>query len=180
MKFYDYIINDGQGNPVPMSNYQGKVVLIVNTATRCGFTPQYKDLEDLYERYNDKGLEIIDIPCNQFGSQAPGSNDEIKTFCELNFGLKFEPMEKADVNGENALPLYTFLKAQKGFEGFGKGMQALKMKALMFAVDRNYKSNSDIKWNFTKFLVDREGNVVGRFEPTGDIKELESKIKELL
>ena len=177
---YDFTVKDRAGNDVSLSEYQGKVLLIVNTATGCGFTPQYKDLEALYEQFHDKGLEIIDIPCNQFGSQAPGTDEEIHEFCTLRYNTKFPQMKKSDVNGENELPLYTFLKSQKGFEGLGKGAAALAVSAMLKLKDNNYASNPDIKWNFTKFVIDREGNVAARFEPTHDMDELKKCIEALI
>ncbi len=180
MKIYDYKLKDIFGNEVSMHDYEGKVLLIVNTATGCGFTPHYKPLEDMYEELHEKGLEIIDVPCNQFKEQAPGSDEEIHQFCKLNYGTQFPQMKKSDVNGENELPLYTYLKSQAGFEGFGKGAKALAMSALLKTVDPNYKNNPDIKWNFTKFVVDREGNVVKRFEPTADMKSVRVFVETLL
>ncbi len=180
MGFYDYSVKDTKGNDIPMSSYEGKVVLVVNTATGCGFTPQYKDLEELYEAYHDKGLEIIDVPCNQFAGQTPGTDEEIHEFCTLKYNTQFPQMKKSDVNGENAAPLFTYLKSQKGFEGFGKGPMALMMSAMLKKIDKDYKNNPDIKWNFTKFLVDRSGNVVERFEPTADMKLVGGKVAELI
>lgn len=177
MSIYDYSVKDRKGNDFSLSNFKGKVVLIVNTATGCGFTPQYKDLEEMYEKYHDKGFEILDIPCNQFGHQAPGSDEEIHEFCSFKYQTKFDQMKKADVNGENELPLYKYLKEQKPFDGFGKGAAATAMKLFRAGVK---KSNPDIRWNFTKFLVDKEGNVVARFEPTHKMEELDKLISELL
>ncbi|MBQ2058426.1 MAG: glutathione peroxidase, partial [Firmicutes bacterium] len=157
-----------------------KVVLVVNTATGCGFTPHYKDLEAIYEKCHDKGLEIVDVPCNQFAGQTPGTDEEIHEFCTLKYNTQFPQMKKSDVNGENELPLYTFLKEQKGFEGFGKGATALKMNALLKTQDKDFKKNSKIKWNFTKFVVDREGNVVARFEPTADMKDVEAYVASII
>ena len=157
MSIYDFIVKDAKGNDVSMSDYKGKVLLIVNTATGCGFTPQYDGLEKLYENYRDNGFEILDCPCNQFGNQAPGTEDEIVSFCQMRFGTKFKQFKKIDVNGESEEPLYTFLKSQK--KGIG---------------------GSKIKWNFTKFLVDRDGNVVGRFGSTTTPEKIEAKIKELI
>ena len=178
--FYDYSVTKRDGSQLPMSSFQGKVVLVVNTATGCGFTPQYKDLEGIYEEFHDKGLEILDIPCNQFAGQTPGTDEEIHEFCTLHYNTEFPQMTKSDVNGENELPLYTWLKQQKGFEGFGKGPKALAMSALLKKIDKDYKNNPDIKWNFTKFVVDREGNVVDRFEPTRDMGELDKLVDSLL
>lgn len=180
MSFYDYTLKNAEGQDVALKDYQGKVVLVVNTATECGFTPQYKDLQAIYEKFQDKGLEIIDIPCNQFGGQAPGNNEEIKGFCEMNFGTKFPQMDKSDVNGENQLPLYGFLKEEKGFKGLGEGEMADLLDDMFKKEDPNYADSDDIKWNFTKFLIDREGNVVERFEPTADMKEVEAAIEKLL
>lgn len=180
MNIYDYSVQDAQGNDVPLSNYKGKVILIVNTATHCGFTPHYKELEDIYEKYHSKGLEIIDIPCNQFGRQAPGSEKEITEFCKLNYNTKFPQMKKSDVNGENALPLYAYLKEQKAFEGFGEGETAQMMDEFIKKIDANYKNNPDIKWNFTKFLISKDGSVVARFEPTVCMSEVEESITKYL
>ena len=180
MSVYEYVLKDGKGNDVSLADYKGKVMLIVNTATGCGFTPQYAPIEEMYEKYHDQGFEVIDIPCNQFAGQTPGTDDEIHEFCTLKYNTKFPQMRKSDVNGANELPLYTFLKSQKGFEGFGKGMKAKAMELMMLKMDRHYKENPDIKWNFTKFLVDREGNVVARFEPTSDMADVENQVKALL
>ena len=169
---YDYTVPDTQGNDIPLSDYKGKVMIIVNTATGCGFTPHYKELEEMYRKYHDKGLEIIDIPCNQFAGQAPGTDEEIHEFCTLKYDTHFPQMKKSDVNGENALPLYAYLKSQAGFEGLGKGPKALAVAAIVKKTDKNYKDNPDIKWNFTKFIVDKEGNVVKRFEPTESMKKV--------
>ena len=180
MAFYDYSVTDRAGNEVPMKQFEGKVVLVVNTATGCGFTPQYKELESLYEQHHEAGFEILDIPCNQFAGQTPGTDEEIHEFCTLKYNTQFPQMHKSDVNGENQLPLYAFLKGQKGFEGFGHGPAALAMSAMLKKIDKDYKNNPDIKWNFTKFLVDRQGNVVARFEPTHDMKEVGKQIEALL
>jgi glutathione peroxidase len=180
MSIYDYKLADGQGNEVSMKDYEGKVMLVVNTATGCGFTPQYKDIEAIYEKFHDQGLEVIDIPCNQFAGQAPESDEEIHEFCQLHYNTQFPQMKKSDVNGENELPLYTFLKSQKGFEGFGKGPKALAMDVMLKKIDKNYKNNSDIKWNFTKFLVNRSGEVVARFEPTQKMADVEEAVAALI
>lgn len=179
-KFYDFRIENGNGETVDLGTFRGKVVLVVNTATGCGFTPQYKDLEKMYESDHEKGLEILDIPCNQFLGQTPGTDEEIHEFCTLKYHTQFPQMKKSDVNGENELPLYTWLKSQKGFEGFGKGPKALAMEVLLKKIDKNYKENPNIKWNFTKFLIDREGNVVARFEPTADMKKVAEAVEKLL
>lgn len=183
--FYDYSVTDQRGNEVKMSDFRGKVVLVVNTATGCGFTPHYEPLEKMYEDLHDKGLEILDIPCNQFAGQTPGTDEEVTQFCTLNYGTKFPQLHKSCVNnnpekGEEELPLYTFLKSQKGFEGFGHGPKAMAMGALLHKIDKNYKSNPDIKWNFTKFLVDRQGNVVARFEPTANMDDVRAAVEKLI
>ena len=180
MSVYDYTLKDRKGNEVSMKDYEGKVLLIVNTATGCGFTPQYKDLEDLYESFHDQGFDIIDVPCNQFAGQTPGTDEEIHEFCTLKYNTQFPQMKKSDVNGENELPLFTYLKSQKGFEGFGHGPVALAMSVMLKKIDKDYKNNPAIKWNFTKFLVDRQGNVISRFEPTEDMKKVKAAVQELL
>ena len=177
---YDFTLKTGLGEDFPLEQNRGKVMLIVNTATGCGFTPHYEPIEAMYEKYHDQGLEVIDIPCNQFRDQAPGSDEEIASFCRMRYKTQFPQMKKSDVNGENELPLYTYLKEQKGFEGFGKGTMALKMNALLMTEDKNFKKNSNIKWNFTKFVVDRDGNVVARFEPTADMADVEKCVASLL
>ena len=178
MQIYDYTVKDRKGNDVPMSNFKGKVLLIVNTATGCGFTPPYEGIEKLYEAYHEQGLEVLDFPCNQFGNQAPGNDEEIHEFCTFKYNTQFDQFKKVDVNGVNQDPLWAYLKSQKGFKGFD-----LKGKILIPIVkkmDPNYKNSSDIKWNFTKFLVDREGNVVERFESTIAPEKIEVIIKELI
>ena len=177
---YDYEVTTGTGEKLSLSDYKSKVILIVNTATGCGFTPHYKDIEAIYEKYHDQGFEVLDVPCNQFAGQTPGTDDEIHEFCTLHYNTKFPQMKKSDVNGENALPLFTYLKEQKGFEGFGKGPKAMAMSVMLSKIDKDYKNNPDIKWNFTKFVVDREGVVVARFEPTADMRKVEECIKALL
>ena len=178
--FYDLSVENPQGEMVSMSDFKGKVVLVVNTATGCGFTPHYKDIEEMYEKFHEKGFEVVDVPCNQFAGQTPGSDDEIHEFCTLKYNTQFPQMKKADVNGENAIPLFKFLKSQKGFEGFGKGPKALAMSAMLKTIDKDYKNNPEIKWNFTKFLVDREGNVVARFEPTEKMENVAKAVEELI
>ena len=164
--FYDYSVTKRDGS--------------VNTATGCGFTPQYKDLESIYEEFHDQGFDILDIPCNQFAGQTPGTDDEVHEFCTLKYHTKFDQMKKSDVNGENALDLYRYLKSQKTFEGFGKGPKAFAMGVMLKKIDPDYQNNAEIKWNFTKFLIDREGNVVRRFEPTADMQEVREAVRELL
>ena len=176
---YDITVKDAEGKEVLLKEYEGKTLLIVNTATGCGFTPQYEALEKLYEQYREQGFVVLDFPCNQFGEQAPGTIEEIKDFCTLKYGTKFPLFEKIEVNGENESPLYTYLKSQKGFEGF-TGERADAMNTMLKKKDKDYASKPDIKWNFTKFLVDKQGNVVARFEPTTGMDEVEKAIRALL
>lgn len=180
MSFYDLSVEAADGSQVPMSNFKGEVVLVVNTATGCGFTPHYEPLEKMYEKYHDQGFEIVDVPCNQFAGQTPGTDDEIHEFCTLKYHTQFPQMKKANVNGEDAIELFKYLKAQKGFEGFGHGPKALAMSALLKTIDKDYKNNPEIKWNFTKFVVNREGEVVARFEPTADMKKVEECVASLI
>ena len=180
MSIYDYSVTTPKGEEISLASYKGKVLLIVNTATGCGFTPHYEPIEKMYEKYHEQGFEVIDVPCNQFNGQTPGTDDEIHEFCTLKYNTQFPQMKKSDVNGENALPLFTYLKSQKGFEGFGKGPMALAMGVMLKKIDKDYKNNPDIKWNFTKFVVDREGNVVARFEPTADMKKVEECVASLI
>ena len=163
---YDFKVKNMDGKEVSLSEYKGKVLLIVNTATKCGFTPQYEDLQALYEKFKDKGLVILDFPCNQFGEQAPGEIADIHDFCTSKYNTTFPQFDKVEVNGENESPLFAFLKSKQGFKGFGNGEQAKFMDEMLKKQDPDYASKSDIKWNFTKFLVDSKGNVVARFEPT--------------
>ena len=180
MGIYDYAVTNAKGEEVSLKTMQGKVIIIVNTATGCGFTPQYKELEEMYEKYHEQGLEILDIPCNQFAGQTPGTDEEIHEFCTLHYNTKFQQMKKSDVNGENALSIYGYLKNQKLFEGFGKGPKALMMNTMLKKIDKDYKNNPDIKWNFTKFVIDRQGEVVARFEPTEKMEDLEACVKKLI
>ncbi len=179
MTIYDFEVKDAEGNTVSLSEYKDKVLLIVNSATECGFTPQYNQLTEIYNEFKNDGFIILDFPCNQFGNQAPGTATEIKEACRLNFLVEYPIFDKIDVNGENEDPLYTYLKEEQPFKDItGKG--AGKLKLVVKAKDWDYKNNNDIKWNFTKFLVNREGNVVNRFEPTEDLDDIKDEIKKLL
>ena len=180
MGFYDLKVTARDGSEVSLSDYRGKVVMVVNTATGCGFTPHYEPIEKMYEDLHDQGFEVIDVPCNQFAGQTPGTDEEIHEFCTLKYHTQFPQMKKADVNGENAIELFKYLKSQKGFEGFGKGAKALAMGLLLKKIDKDYKNNPEIKWNFTKFIVDRNGNVVARFEPTADMKDVRDFVEKLV
>ena len=171
-----------QGNkPVKLEEYKGKVLLIVNTASKCGFTPQYADLEALNKRFADRAFAILDFPCNQFKEQSPEDDEERTKFCQLNYGTTFPQFKKIEVNGANESPLYTFLKAEKGFEGFDPNHTLTPiLEKLLGEADPDFASKADIKWNFTKFLVDREGNVVARFEPMTDMDCVAKAIEALL
>ena len=177
---YDFTVKDRSGNDVSLSEYNGKVLLIVNTATGCGFTPHYEPLEAMYKDLKDKGFEILDFPCNQFANQAPDSDEEIHQFCTLKFGTEFPQFSKTEVNGENADPLFAFLAEQKPFEGFGKGIKNAALNKFAQMNNKAFGDKAYIKWNFTKFLVDREGNVISRFEPTVDMKEVRNAVEAAL
>ncbi|MCP1102116.1 glutathione peroxidase [Aequitasia blattaphilus] len=169
-----------ENKPVEMSEYKGKVLLIVNTASKCGFTPQYEGLEALYEKYKDQGLEIIGFPSNQFMEQEPGTNEEISEFCSLRYGVTFPLSQKVEVRDENAVPLYQYLTSQKDFEGMGKGIKAKAMTAMLKKRYKDGYSDNQVKWNFTKFLIDRKGEVYGRYEPTFVPEDMVSDIEKLL
>lgn len=179
MNIYDFTVKAMDGSDVDLSQYRGKVTLVVNTATGCGFTPQYKDLQEIYDELKDKGFDILDFPCNQFADQAPGTDDEIHTFCTGRFGITFPQFAKIDVNGENADPLWKYITSNTKFEGFD-GPAKLMLSPIVKKMDKDYKNNGNIKWNFTKFLVDKEGNIVARFEPTKDMKQVREAIVALL
>ncbi len=179
-KVYDFTVKDRKGNEVSLNEYAGKVLLIVNTATGCGFTPHYEPLEEMYRDLKDKGFEILDFPCNQFANQAPGSDDEIHEFCTLKFGTEFPQFAKIDVNGDTADPLFAYLATEKPFQGFGKGLKLAALKKFSDMNNAQFGEKAYIKWNFTKFLIDREGNVVTRFEPTHDMADVRKEVEELL
>ena len=160
---YDFTVKDRQGSEVSLSEYRGKVLLIVNTATGCGFTPQYEPLEAMYREFREKGFEILDFPCNQFANQAPGSDDEIHEFCTLKFGTEFPQFAKIDVNGDNADPLFAFLAGEKPFAGFGKGLKSAALKKFSDMNNKTFGDKAYIRWNFTKFLIGRDGGVAARF-----------------
>ena len=174
---YDFKVKDVMGKEISLEDYKGKVLLIVNTATGCGFTPQYEGLQKIYDKYKDRGFEILDFPSNQFFEQAPGSNEEIVNFCRTNYGTTFKTFGKIDVNGEKAVELYKYLKreAPKADEDEASKTFYDKLTSLGF----NTK-HDDIKWNFTKFLIDRNGKVVKRFAPTVEPEKIESAIEKLL
>ncbi|MBQ7516122.1 MAG: glutathione peroxidase [Schwartzia sp.] len=194
MNVYDFSVKTESGEEKSLANYKGKVLIIANTASKCGFTPQYKDLQDLYDKYKTKGLDILGFPCNQFGGQEPGTNKDVQNFCR-GYGVSFQIFAKIDVRGENAHPLYKFLTKEKGFEGFDKShptapylMDALRKHYPEYLTEdgkdwsftKFYLEDEGIKWNFTKFLIDREGNVVKRFEPTTEPADMAPDIEKLL
>ena len=178
---YEFSVKDRKGKSVSLKEYANEVVLIVNTATKCGFTPTYEELEALYEKYHTQGFEILDFPCNQFGNQAPGTDESIHQFCKLTYGTEFSRIKKIKVNGEDAEPLFTFLKEQKGFAGWDETHPLYPiLDEMLSKADPNYKENTDIKWNFTKFLINKKGQVVARFEPTEKIENIATQIEALL
>lgn len=180
-KIYGFTVLDREGKEVSLDKFAGKVLLIVNTATGCGFTPQYAGLEKMYEDYKDKGFLILDFPCNQFANQAPGTNDEIHQFCTLNYNVQFPQFKKIEVNGPGQAPLFKMLKEEKSFKGFDLNHPiGKKLDEILSKEDPKYKRGSDIKWNFTKFLINREGRVLKRFEPTTDISEVRKEIEKAL
>ena len=178
---YDFAVKDRKGGEVSLREYANEVILIVNTATKCGFTPQYEELEAIYEKYHAKGFTILDFPCNQFGQQAPGTDESIHEFCKLTYGTEFPRFKKIKVNGDDAEPLYKYLKEQKGFAGWDPNHKLTPiLEEMLSKEDPDYKEKADIKWNFTKFLVNKLGLVVARFEPTESLENVSKKIEELL
>ena len=180
MNIYDFTVKAQDGSQVSLSDYKGKVLLIVNTATGCGFTPQYEELQQLYDECHDKGLEILDFPCNQFGGQAPGEDEEIHSFCTGRYGITFPQYSKIDVLGENAIPLYKWLSQNTTFAGFGASPLTMVLKGVVKKMDKDYKNNGNIKWNFTKFLISRDGEILARFEPTASMKSVLEQVKAAL
>ena len=180
MGIYDFTVKTQDGRAISLADYRGKVLLIVNTATGCGFTPQYEPLQALYDAHQAEGLEILDFPCNQFANQAPGSDEEIHQFCTGRFGITFPQFSKINVNGPDADPLYQYLTTNTVFGGFGEGKMAEILSPIAEKMDPDYRNNGNIKWNFTKFLVDRAGNIVARFEPTADMADVAAQVKALL
>ena len=179
MSYFDYSVTKQDGTKESLKDFSGKVLLIVNTATGCGFTPQYEDLERIYAAYKDQGFEILDFPCNQFANQAPESDEEINSFCSLKFNTAFPRFKKLEVNGEGADPLFRDLATEAPFKGFGSGLKAKALEKFAKANAKKFGDEAYIMWNFTKFLVDREGNVIGRFEPTYDMKKFKAEVAKL-
>ena len=176
---YDYSVKDMEGKDISLSDYKGKVLLIVNTATGCGFWPQYEGLEGLYKKYKDDGLVVIGFPCDQFAHQEPGSDEEIAEFCRINHGVTFPLMSKVDVNGADEHPVFTWLKSQAPAEEY-KGLKAKATQKLLKGLSKTAKKEGDILWNFTKFLIGRDGSVVKRFAPVADPASFEKDIEALL
>ncbi len=180
-KIYDFKAPTSKGVDLDFAQFEGKVLLIVNTASKCGFTPQFEGLEKLHEQYKDKGLVVIGFPCNQFAEQDPGTDNEIVEFCKLNYGVSFQIMKKSDVNGPNANPIFTYLKSQAGFTGFDPNHPLAKiLDDMLKKNDPDYAKNPDIKWNFTKFLISKDGSKVERFEPTVAPEDIATRIEALL
>ena len=177
---YDFTVKDKKGADVSLADYRGKVLLIVNTATGCGFTPHYEPLEAMYAELRERGFEILDFPCNQFAGQAPGSDEEISQFCTVKYGTEFPQFKKIDVNGETADPLFAFLATEKPFAGFGKGLKNAALEKFAKMNNKQFGEKAYIKWNFTKFLVDREGKVIARFEPTADMADVKAAVEVAL
>ena len=177
---YDFTVKNRKGNDVNLGEYAGKVLLIVNTATGCGFTPHYDPLEAMYKEFRDRGFEILDFPCNQFANQAPESDEEIHTFCTMKFGTEFPQFAKIDVNGETADPLFVYLATEKPFAGFGKGLKNAALNKYAQMNNKKFGEKTYIGWNFTKFLVNRQGDVIARFEPTADMKEVRDEVEKEL
>ncbi|SEW04699.1 glutathione peroxidase [[Clostridium] fimetarium] len=181
MSIYDFDVMGQKDEVISLAQYRGKVILIINSATACGFTPQYDELQDMYEKFGEENLAILDFPCNQFGNQAQGTDQEIVSFCDSKYGITFPIFSKIEVNGENAAPLYKYLVKQKDFKGFDIDHPITPMlESMLSRINPDFKNEPDIKWNFTKFLIDRDGNVIDRFEPTDDINLIVEKVKELI
>lgn len=180
MNIYDFKVRARGGKEVALAEHKGKVILVVNTATGCGFTPQYEELQALYEQFHADGLEILDFPCNQFGNQAPGSDGDIHAFCTGRYGISFPQFAKIEVNGDDAIPLYKWLTANTRFEGFGDSPAGQMMSQILAQMDPDYQKSNSVKWNFTKFLIGRDGRILARFEPTADMQAVRAKIMEAL
>ncbi|WP_419875665.1 glutathione peroxidase [Candidatus Pristimantibacillus sp. PTI5] len=181
MSIYSYGLETLQGEQQSMEQYKGKVLIVVNTASKCGFTPQYADLQKLYGEYKDQGLEILGFPSNQFGEQEPGANSDVQSFCQMNYGVTFPLFDKTDVRDETAHPLFNYLTEQAPFKGFDTSAPSGKMlNAFLEEKLPHYLEGNSIKWNFTKFLIDREGNVIKRFESTDEPFDMRAEIERLL
>ncbi|MBQ9310681.1 MAG: glutathione peroxidase [Bacteroidales bacterium] len=179
MNIFDFKALTGKGTELDFADFKGKVLLIVNTASKCGFTPQYDGLEALYQKYKDQGLVIVGFPCDQFAHQEPGSDEEIAEFCRLNHGVTFPLVRKTDVNGANEHPVFTYLKEQAPSEEY-KGIKAKATHTMLKGISKSVEKESDILWNFTKFLISRDGGTIKRFAPTTEPKDFEKDIQEML
>ena len=179
MNIYDFSVTTPKGEAVSLKNYEGKVMLIVNTASKCGLTPQFKGLEELNQKYKDHALVIVGFPCNQFKEQDPGSDSQIEEFCQLNYGVTFQIMKKIDVNGENADPIFVYLKEQVPTEEY-KGLKGKAARAMFRKISDTAKSESDIQWNFTKFLISKDGQTIKRFAPITEPKNFEQDVEAFL
>ncbi|MBO7100547.1 MAG: glutathione peroxidase [Bacteroidales bacterium] len=179
MNIYDFKAVASNGKEIDFRQFEGKVLLIINTASKCGFTPQFEGLEALNEKYRDRGLVCIGFPCNQFAHQDPGSDSEIQEFCQVNYGVTFQIMKKVDVNGADEHPIFTYLKEQAPDEEY-KGLKAKAAATMFKSISKSVEKDSDIKWNFTKFLISRDGSVVKRFAPTTEPKDFEKEIEAML
>ncbi|MBQ9236655.1 MAG: glutathione peroxidase [Prevotella sp.] len=178
-KIYDFKALTSKGKELDFAQFEGKVLLIVNTASKCGFTPQFEGLEALNQKYKDKGLVIVGFPCNQFKNQDPGNDSEIEGFCQLNYGVTFQIMKKTDVNGAEAHPIFEYLKAQAPTEEY-HGLKAKGMSVLFKKISDSVEKDSDIKWNFTKFLISKDGATIKRYAPTTEPKDFEKDIEAML
>ena len=178
-KIYDFKAFTSKGKELNFADFQGKVLLVVNTASKCGFTPQFAGLEEMNQKYKDKGLVVIGFPCNQFKEQDPGTNSQIEEFCQLNYGVTFQIMRKVDVNGPDATPVFEFLKAQAPTEEY-HGLKAKAAKALFKTLSKSVEKDSDIKWNFTKFLISKDGETIKRYAPTTEPKDFEKDVEAML
>ena len=180
MSVYEFDYTSVEGKPVKMADYEGKVLLIVNTASKCGFAPQFQGLEELYKKYKEQGFEVIGFPCNQFKDQEPGDEKAVAEFCSVRYGVTFPLSSKVDVREDSAIPLYKYLTSQKGFTGMGKGLKTKAFELMMKAKYKGAYQDDQIKWNFTKFLVDRQGEIIARFEPVVEPKDIDADIQKLL
>ncbi len=178
-KIYDFKALTSKGKELDFAQFEGKVLLIVNTASKCGFTPQFAGLEELNQKYKDKGLVVIGFPCNQFKEQDPGTDSQIEEFCQINYGVSFQIMKKIDVNGSSADPIFEYLKEQAPTEAYN-GLKAKAAKALFKTISNSVEKDSDIKWNFTKFLISKDGNTIKRYSPTTEPEKMESDIETML
>ena len=178
-KIYDFKALNNKGKEVDFAQFEGKVLMIVNTASKCGFTPQYDGLEALYQKYKDQGMVIVGFPCDQFAGQEPGSNEEIAEFCRLNHGVTFPLMAKTEVNGANAEPIFVYLKAQAPTEEY-KGLKAKAAHTLFKSISKSVEKEGDIMWNFTNFLINRDGTVIKRYAPTTTPEDIEKDIQDML